>query len=282
MKVLITGASGFLGSHIAKQAVCSGHEILSLMHSEYDTCIYKVNTFAPDVLIHCAWGGVSAADRNNPSLQDENIASFKQIISLYPFKQIIGLGSQDEYGYIDQVVAEDYPLNPTSCYAKAKVDCCNHLKKFAEEHCIEWQWLRIFNMYGSRQAQNWLIPSIISKCLAGEKSMQTTLGEQKYAYLNAEDFAQAVVSIIGKQNVSGVYNISASKPVPLREIFETIRTLTNSKISFEFGAIPYRENQSMMICGNSFKFKSTFGEFEKTSFLTGLTKLINEIKVAQA
>lgn len=278
MKVLVTGSSGFLGKHILDEAIKQGHDVLCLKHSEIDTCQDLVNSFAPEILVHCAWGGTSVANRNNPELQGANVEMSKKVVRLYPFKQIIAAGSQDEYGNINKIVDENCLLNPTSEYAKAKVFFCNWIKKYAEQNGIEWQWIRIFNMYGRGQASSWLIPSIIAKCVNGEKFMQTTKGEQKYAYLNADDFGRAVVSMFGAKEKSGIYNISSSIPIPLHDIFIMIKELTNSDIIFEFGAIPYRTGQSMMICGDSAKFITTFGDFETISLEEGINSLIKSAK----
>lgn len=274
MKILITGTSGFLGKHIVDEAIEQGHDVLCLKHSEIDTCQEKVNAFAPEILVHCAWGGVSAADRNNPELQAANIEMSKTVVKLYPFKQIIGAGSQDEYGNINEIVDENHPLQPISEYAKAKISFCNWLMEYAEDKGIEWQWIRIFNMYGSGQASNWLIPAIINKCKNGEKVMQTTKGEQQYAYLNADDFGRAMVSLFGAKGKSGIYNISSSDPMTLRDIFLMIKRLANSDLEFDFGAMPYREGQSMMICGNANKFKQAFGEFETVGLEDGIKALL--------
>ena len=281
MNILITGATGFLGRHICQESERQHHQVMCLKHAEIGNSAHLVREFAPDVLVHCAWGGVSAADRNNPQLQKANVEMSEEVFNLYPYRQIIALGSQDEYGVIDGIVGEGHPLSPVSEYAKAKIQLCHYLQQIASTRPLEWQWLRIFNMYGRHQQANWLIPSIVKKCLDGEHAMDTTLGEQQYAYLYAEDFARAVTSIFGSTGKSGIYNISSSTPLPLRDIFLLIRQLTNANIEFSFGAIPYRDNQSMMICGNSEKFAKAFGTFETTPFEKGLSIIINDYKQQQ-
>lgn len=278
MKILLTGASGFLGQHILSESRSQGHEVMCLRHSEFENCEEKVRSFAPNILIHAAWGGVSAADRNDASVQQQNINMSRYLVDLYPYRQIIGLGSQDEYGVISEVVDEGHPLCPVSEYAKAKIAVCNYIADKCADRGSEWQWIRIFNMYGIHQADNWLIPAIIRRCIGGEQSMDTTKGEQCYAYLYSADFARAVVSMCGAHDKSGIYNLSSSHPLPLKEIFLKIKELTCADIAFHFGAIPYRPNQSMMICGNSQKFKDTFGDFEKTTFEEGLREIINSYK----
>lgn len=297
MKILVTGATGFLGYHVVKEALKQGHEILCLRrrtsknpfteeenkHIDWfclDDENYKeiVDTFAPDVLVHGAWGGVNAADRNDEQLQQKNVEFSLFLSKLYPYKQIIAMGSQDEYGFINEIVEETHSLSPLTQYGKKKIEYCALLSDYCKESNIEMHWLRIFNMYGTMQASNWVIPAVMSRCLSGEAEMDTTLGEQKYAYLYADDFGRAVVSMFGVQGVSGIYNISASTPVALRDLFNLIKEKTGSSIKFNYGAVPYREGQSMMICGNASKFKNAFGEFETIALEQGLEMLINNYK----
>ncbi len=278
MKILITGASGFLGSKIAQKSIAQGHEIFCLRHEDIKKRQAEINKFTPEILVHCAWGGVSADDRNNPQIQNSNLIFSKEVVNLYDFKQIIALGSQDEYGYVNEIVNENHELLPLSEYARYKVFFCDYLREYAERKGIEWQWIRIFNMYGEGQSDKWLIPSIILRCLKGEKTMQVTKGEQKYAYLHSDDLARAIVNLYGVKDKSGIYNLSSSYPLSLKNIFLTIKKITNSNIEFVFGALPYRKNQSMMICGDSQKFKENFGDFEYITFEEGIKKILNYYK----
>lgn len=278
MRILLTGSTGFLGQNIVAEAIRQKHQVMTLRHTEIDSCASRLEEFSPEILVHCAWGGVSAADRNNPELQKQNIDMSKKLARMAPYKQIIAIGSQDEYGYLDNIIREDHALSPLSEYAKAKIKVCNDYEAYTKEQGIEFQWIRLFNMYGPGQASNWVIPSVVEKCLLGASSMQTTLGEQRYAYLYVGDFARAIVSMFGQKEKSGIFNLSASNPVALRELFNLIKELTSSKIVFEYGALPYRQGQSMMICGDASKFKNAFGDFEKTDLRNGLEQTIQNIK----
>ena len=273
MRVLITGSSGFIGQQILKESLKQGHDVFCLKHENINNSNEAIKNFSPEILVHCAWGGVSAADRNNKIIQEENLNFSIKILNLYKFKQIIALGSQDEYGKIDKIVKESHELKPLSEYAIAKSNFCNYLQDFSIRNKIVWQWIRIFNTYGENQSDNWLIPSIIKKCIGDENVMDTTKGEQQYAYLHVEDLGRAIVKIYGKDN-SGIYNLSSAYPLHLNEIFLKIKKHTESNIKFNFGSIPYRPFQSMMICGDSSKFINTFGEFETISLDEGIQRII--------
>ena len=296
LKIFITGVTGFLGYHIASSCIDSGFDLLclkrkssvSLFNPEQEKIIRWINAdeeawekavvdYQPDILIHCAWEGVSAENRNNPKVQCKNIQLSENLIKLYPYKQIIILGSQEEYGRIDSVVDENYPLSPITEYAKAKIETCKILQQYAENKEVEWLWFRVFTVFGEKQKEDWLIPSMIRKCLnPNELQMDTTKGEQSYSYLYSADFARAIKSTLGKVGNSGIYNISSSIPTKLNDLFSLIKWKTNSKIEFN-PVLPYREYQSMMIMGDSTKFKNTFGDYEKTTLSQGLDRIIQTI-----
>lgn len=250
------------------------HEV-SWVNSDDRNWEISVVDFQPDVLIHCAWEGVSADGRNNPEVQAKNIELSEKLFKLAGYKQIIVLGSQEEYGRIDSLVDENHPLNPVTEYAKAKIATCRKLTEHAKAAQVEWQWIRVFTVYGEKQKDNWLIPSIIKKCKdISVKEMETTRGEQTYSYLYSSDFANAIFSIVGAEGKSGIYNISSTTPTRLKDLFEFIKRKTNSNIVFK-PTLPYREYQSMWIMGNCNKFKNAFGEYERTSLSQGLDNIIH-------
>ncbi|MCD8044119.1 MAG: NAD-dependent epimerase/dehydratase family protein [Bacteroides sp.] len=228
MRIFITGATGFLGYHIACECLKAGHTILclrrktsvSLFSQEQEKYIEwvtlgtpfmkkTIETFQPEILIHSAWQGVSANDRNNELIQHSNLQFFMDVINLYNYNQIIALGSQEEYGCLNEIIDENVPLNPQSEYAKDKVSCSEVLRNFSKVHGYEWQWLRVFNIYGEKQNTTWLIPAIITECLNNREKIPVTEGRQQYAYLYCDDFAKAIVSVIWKKvnPVSIIYHL---------------------------------------------------------------------------
>lgn len=297
MNVFITGATGFLGYHIAVQCIKEGHQVLCLRRptskslfsedqerhviwitNDEDDFEDKIMDFAPEVLIHAAWSGVRGADRDCTEVQNENIRISRQLFTLYPYKQIVSIGSQAEYGYYKNVVNEEYPLNPVMEYAKAKVSCSKILQHYCELKSIEWQWIRVFTVFGEKQTGG-LIKIAIEKCLSEQESFPTTRGEQKYSYLYSADFAKAICKILGAKGKSGVYNLS--QPMGLysnRDVLERIKRLTKSNIRYEYGAIPYSECQVMLMDGCVDKFERTFGAIPYTDFDQALIKSIDSFR----
>ena len=296
MKIFVSGATGYLGYHLVKVAINQGHEVLclrrptsrSLFESEIENKVkWVVNDkelksavidFQPDVLFHAAWGGVRGSDRNNIEIQKENLVMSHNLFTLYPYKQIIAIGSQAEYGYYNDIISEDHTLKPTMEYAKAKIQCCKDLHNYCEQNNIEWQWIRIFTVFGEKQTGG-LIKLAIEKSLNGEKSFDTTPGEQKYSYLYAEDFGKAICNMLGSKGKSGIYNLSQPQCLKSnKEILESVKTLTKSDIHVNFGAMPYPEGQVMLMDGSVNKFEKAFGAVPYTDFNTALEHTINSFK----
>ncbi len=297
MKIFITGATGFLGSHITNLCVNNGYDVLCLkrstsispfepivekrikwVNSDNSNLEEEIISFKPDILIHAAWGGVSARDRNNTTLQKYNTEFSEKIFRIYQYKQIIALGSQAEYGYYKYPVNESSILKPINEYGKAKIECCNYLSEYCRTKDIEWQWMRIFTIFGEHQRYG-LIPSAIKNCLNGTASMDTTNGEQIYSFMYALDFAKAIINMIGIKDKSGIYNISSIvDEYSIKEILLKIKKITSSDIKYNFGAIPYSNNQIMYMSGSTQKYENAFGNIKQTNIDKVLAQTIDWYK----
>src|SRR5215217_7918065 len=134
-KILITGITGFLGSHIAENLVSSGAQVMGLKRSNSDT--WRCKNFEDKVewldfdnldsgkseitlnssitVIHCAWIGVESKDRDNWLIQSSNIELLVKLLDLHnhvKIEKFIFLGSQAEYGLVNGKVDENYDVSP--------------------------------------------------------------------------------------------------------------------------------------------------------------------------
>lgn len=297
MKILLTGATGFLGSHIADAALDNGYEMIIIKRRESSllnccTFIDKVQTvdvedsdwiarvceLEPDIIIHAAWSGVASENRENWTSQLSNILLTNQLLYIAESCQIdkfIALGSQAEYGEFSTIVSESSPLNPVTKYGCLKTAISVQISSFCELRTINWYWLRVFSVFGERESLEWLFPATISRMLKGDTEKNFTLCEQKYAYLYVKDLAQSILKVCKSQGRSGIYNLSSSYPIALNQLLSIIREKINPKFKLNFGALPYREKQSMHIEGDSTKFIEEFGEFESHSFENVIDQVIN-------
>lgn len=303
MRVLLTGATGFIGSHIADSILSSGHEVIimkrqksslqncqSFIHRvpiiDIDTSnwISDICKMKPEVIVHTAWNGVASETRDDWESQLSNIQLTNELLYIAEYcnvNKFIAIGSQAEYGDYSGVVSEESPINPVTKYAYLKVAILAQIRSFCELRKIDWYWLRVFSVFGERESSNWLIPSVISRMLNGGKEMNFTPCEQKYAYLYVKDLAEAVLKVCVSNGCSGIYNVSSSHPIELRQLLSAIREKINPDFKLNFAVLPYREKQAMHMEGDSAKYIKQFGFFENHSFEEVINSVINYYRKLQ-
>ena len=296
-KVLITGITGFLGSHVAESLISNNIQVIGLKRKdsniwrceefkdkiqwvdidEKGLFVDELKKYSFDTVIHGAWIGVESNTRNDWNEQSKNISflvSLLEVIKIVDVKKFIFLGSQAEYGNIDGKISEDYKPNALNAYGGIKLACLEIVKAFCETNDINWIWLRLFSLFGEKENQNWLIPSLIASMLTDEQ-MDFTPGEQKYAYLYVKDYTSIMNKIVTMSIESGVYNVSSNQTRTIKSLVEDIRDYINPKFILNFGALNYRDNQSMHIEGNIMKLSSQIGEIELTDYKKALYNSLN-------
>lgn len=297
-KVLITGITGFLGSQIAKELNAEGFELIAIKRNSSDlsrcgefrdNVVWidlsdnweeQVIDLNPQIIIHSAWEGVGAIDRDDWQVQMNNLQFTLKLLSIakeVSVEKFFGFGSQAEYGAFSGIIEEDYCIDPKSAYGLSKNLCSQMIKVFCEQNNIDWYWLRLFSFFGEKEASNWFIPTLI-KNLSENKSMDMTPGEQRYAYMYVGDLAGIIVKLVKSSANSGIYNLSSKQSISLKEIVEKIINIMKPKDSqINFGAMPYRENQSMLIQGNVNKLEEEIGTFSETSLDVNLKKVVEYV-----
>lgn len=299
-KIFVTGASGFIGSNLCRDLVEMGYSIIALKRKDSNlekchefedalTWVLDGNSdweknvldFRPNVIIHCAWGGVMAEERDNWEIQSKNLFLVYKLLEIgrkTKIKKFIGLGSQAEYGIIDGKVSEHQKVRPNNAYGAMKFATSKLIEHGCRDNNIHWYWLRLFSFFGENESDNWLIPSSIKRMLI-DKEMNFTPGEQKYAYLYIKDLCHAIISVIShNSDKSGIYNLSSNHPVSIKDIITFIRDAVNPDFQLNFGALPYRPNQPMHIEGDISAFENSFGKIDTANFYQKLGKVISSLK----
>lgn len=294
MKAFVTGASGFIGSYLVKALVDDGHEVLCLKRETskldaldgYESRVKWVNTtddwkkdfceFKPYIVYNLAWNGVAAADRVIWEKQVSNIGMQQELLDLVlktGCKKIVGTGSQSEYGDFEEMINEDYPINPKTAYAAVKAASLTIMKSFCEINNIEWYWFRLFPLFGPHEADRWLIPSLI-KSIAYDTHMDLTPGEQKLSYLYVGECAKAIEMAISANHKSGIYNVCSDNPMTLKDLVTKIRNRINPNFVLNFGSIPYRFGQCMYMEGDTSKLRNNIYNLNTSTFEEKLEETI--------
>jgi nucleoside-diphosphate-sugar epimerase len=278
MRVLVTGASGFIGAHVTRTLLERNHSVAALVmpddpmtrlkalrdsvHRIYgtledvDLLERHINGFQPDACIHLAWyaePGKYLEDGQNIQSLSNSLSFFKVLIES-GCRQIAAAGTCFEYDTDFGYLHEETPTRPVSLYAAAKLSCYLLGAQLAMQSGMNLAWGRIFYPYGPTEDQRRLVPAAI-KALKQNTYFLASPGEQIRDYVHVTDVAAAFCTLIEKQ-ADGIFNISTGSPVSVRQLLETIGGLMNCPGLVRLGAIPYRNWEPPFICGNNTKLKN--------------------------
>ena len=267
MKLLVTGAAGFVGAAVVREAVARGHTVLAAVRSPgvpsrladvagdmrlvamdlRDTASVArlVADEKPEAVIHSAWRGLSGPDRFDRSQITDNLDASCGLVDACiagGVKKFVGVGSQGEYGLLEGKISESDCPEPTSLYGAAKLATLHLTRQLCAQNGVGFAWMRLFSTFGPGDNPNWLIPSLIDQMLAGTRP-RTSLGKQLWDYLYISDVARGILAATLSDAATGVFNLGSGQPVAVRSIVETIRDQAAPGLELVFGEIPYRADQ---------------------------------------
>jgi nucleoside-diphosphate-sugar epimerase len=269
MRVLITGATGFLGSYLVADLVARGEEVLALVRPGSD--LWRLAELRPrlriiegslddlarlrpilaqerpQAVVHLAWRGVDNLSRNEP-MQARNVVAATELAALSAeigVETFVGAGSHAEYGPYPRAIGEDDPPHPTTLYGMAKFAAGQMAARACSDR-VRFAWLRVFSTYGPKDAGSWLIPNTIATLRSGQP-MALTECEQRWGFLHARDAAAAFCTVLLDRSARGYYNVGCPDAPRLRETVMTVRDLIDPGARLEFGKISYRPDQVMVL-----------------------------------
>ena len=173
-------------------------------------------------------------------------------------------------------VDEHVPCNPTTLYGKAKLFCAGISAELCKAYGMEHSWLRLFSAYGPHGNHQWLIDYLIEE-MKNDRVINVTKCEQYLDYIYVNDISRALMAL-GEGHGVGVANLGSGKAVQLKTIVETIRTLTKSKSIVNYGALPYRPDQSMFQEADISKLSKVSGWKPEVTIEQGLSDMIVKSK----
>lgn len=269
MKILVTGAGGYIGRHVVKYLLDNNIEVIASDFSEEridkraiinTTNIFTVNNpykiFGEvDVCIHLAWkdGFIHNSNAHMEYLSDHYKFIDKMLSA--GLKQIVVMGSMHEVGYYEGEIDENTPCNPLSLYGIAKDSLRRSSKVLAEKYGAVWQWIRAYYIYGDDKYASSIFAKLQQAASEGRKTFPFTTGQNKYDFIHIDKLAEMISLVALQQDVTGVINCCSGKPVSLAEQVEWYIKENKLDIKLEYGAFPDRAYDSPAVCGNDDKIR---------------------------
>lgn len=264
MRILITGANGYIGRHVVKTACDAGYAViandfdLSGVDARAEKNAYPIfnedgqslmeSLGKPDLCIHLAWK--DGFVHNSPAhmeMLSSHIKFFHRMAE-EGLRSFATMGSMHEVGYWEGEIEEDTPCNPLSQYGIAKNAMRQSLLLSATDTCTV-KWLRAFYITGDDTRGSSIFAKITKAASQGQKAFPFTSGVNQYDFIDILELGRLILACSVQNKVTGVINVCSGKPVPLGERVETFIRDNGLDIRLEYGVYPDRKYDSPRIWG---------------------------------
>lgn len=291
MRVLVTGADGFVGSHLVEYLQSQGYsEIFATTYSSSEWLsnhlpadhiiagdltnsehvFSLIQSVKPDWVVHLAsLAFVGGSFEKTQFVMDTNmhiqIVMLEALRKFSPQARILSIGSATCYGVVPQhldahKITEDYPFNPNSPYAVSKLSQEHLARMYHLAYGLDIVNVRPFNQIGPRQTEDFVVSSFAHQIVAVEQGKQEKLNvgnlESVRDFTDVRDAVRAYESLL-LSGVSGeVYNLGSGQGVQIQEILDTLIELSGADIIVEEDSERMRPSDIPVFVADATKLKA--------------------------
>ena len=286
-RILVTGATGFIGTHVINKLLLLGYEVIAtasnIINAKkkdwFEKVVFipldfrKLNDVdyyeffqRPDIVIHLAWEGLP--NYTNEFHVNENLPRHKFFLHNLVkngAKNINVAGTCLEYGMSEGLLNEEMYCNPTLSYAIAKYQLYQYLKQLKKDFTFSLKWIRFFYMYGEGQNTKSLFAQLENAIGNKEEHFNMSGGEQVRDFLPIETVVQNTIDISLQSLVEGIVNCASGKPERVIDFVLGYLRKKQSNIKLNLGFYPYTDYEPMYFWADIEKLKKVIRNDSKYS-----------------
>lgn len=300
MRVLVTGANGFVGAQVVRALVDLGHEVRATSRGGATSAAVadlegriewvRVDLWSAempelqslargvDLGVHLAWYVVPGQYLASP----ENLRCVSgslrllEALATQGCRRAVFVGTCFEYEFDGSPLVETGPVGPGSLYAASKLSVRYIGEQLARLLGMEFAWARLFYLYGPFEDRRRLVPSVASSLLRGEP-VDVTQGLQIRDFLHVADVGAALAQI-ALSDLTGVVNVGSGQPVTVRQVVATIESLLERQGLVRFGARPENPTDPPFVCADIRRLTSGTAWVPRYDLERGLRQTIEWMK----
>lgn len=271
IKVLITGANGYIGRHVVKELLDNGADVIACdlatddvdkrakcmcfnLFSLPEGNIYE-QLGSPDICLHMAWR--NGFFHNAPTQIGDLSAHYNFLTAMIDggLKHLAVMGTMHEVGYWEGAIDENTPCNPISMYGIAKDALRRSMMLYTNQKGCILQWLRCYYILGDDRKNNSIFSKLLKAADEGKKTFPFTTGVNQYDFITVDELAKQICSVVMQSEVTGIINCCSGKPMSLAERVELFLKEHQLDIKLEYGVFPERSYDSPIVYGDTKKIK---------------------------
>lgn len=269
MKILVTGANGYLGEGVTKSLLDSGVEVIATGRSsefiDKRAKIKECDLFSvdnpfdyfekPDAIVHLAW---------KDGFKHNSIAHINDLPKHYDFlsklidsgiKQVCVIGSMHEIGFHEGSIDENTPCNPLSLYGIAKNSLRQSIQIQQKTQDFIFQWCRGYYIVGNAERGCSIFSKITQAEKKGEKAFPFTQGLNQFDFIDYHEVCNQIASVVLQTKINGIINCCHGRPEKLSDRVERFIKDNHYNIKLEYGVFPDRPYDSKAVWGDDRKIK---------------------------